>query len=219
MSIKIIAIDGTAASGKGTLARRLAAHFDYAYLDTGKLYRYVGYSVLQDGGNPAHEEAAVAKAESLKTTLKADDLSDPALSSDEAGKAASEVAIFDGVREALFTFQKNFAKTPPNACSGAILDGRDIGTVICPDADLKLFVDANTEIRAKRRHKELQSNGNPVTYGAVLADMQARDKRDSSRSNAPMTPADDAIVLDTSEMSIDDVVEKALEHAKFHGIA
>lgn len=215
----IVAIDGTAASGKGTLARRLAERFGFAYLDTGKLYRYVGYSVLRDGGNPADEATAIAKAEALKETLKPEDLANPALSGDDAGQAASQVAAIGGVRQALFDYQISFAQNPPLGKSGAILDGRDIGTVICPHAHLKLYIDAKTEIRAERRHKELQSKENPVTYRAVLADMRARDARDSERAHAPMKPADDAYVIDTSEMGIDEVVEKALEYAALKNIS
>lgn len=205
---KVIAVDGTAASGKGTLAKRLAKELGFAYLDTGKLYRYVGARLLARGIDPQDEAEAIAVAQGLNTTLKPEDLQDPALSSDENGQAASKVAALTGVRTALLDYQQNFAKTPPGGASGAILDGRDIGTVICPDADLKLYIDANLEIRAQRRFKELQSKGISVTYDAVLADMLERDKRDSSRATAPMKPADDAIVLDTSTMSADDVFDK-----------
>ncbi|MEC8663883.1 MAG: (d)CMP kinase [Pseudomonadota bacterium] len=205
---KVIAVDGTAASGKGTLAKRLAKELGFAYLDTGKLYRYVGARLLARGIDPQDEAEAIAVAQGLNATLKPEDLQDPALGSDENGQAASNVAALTGVRTALLDYQKNFAKTPPGGASGAILDGRDIGTVICPDADLKLYIDANLEIRAQRRFKELQSKGISVTYDAVLADMLERDKRDSSRATAPMKPADDAIVLDTSTMSADDVFDK-----------
>ncbi len=208
----IIALDGTAASGKGTLARRIAEELGYAWLDTGKLYRYVGYSVLQSGGDPANESAAVAMAEKLKDTLKPEDLQNPVLSSDEAGVAASKVGPFSGVRAALLQFQKDFAHNPPKSAAGAVLDGRDIGTVICPDADFKFFVTANIEIRAERRFKELQSRGISVTYDAVLADMRERDARDTGRATAPMKPADDAILLDTSDMTIDEVLDKALSY-------
>lgn len=205
---KVIAVDGTAASGKGTLAKRLAKELGFAYLDTGKLYRYVGARLLARGIDPQDEAEAIAVAQGLNTTLKPEHLQDPALGSDENGQAASKVAALTGVRTALLDYQQNFAKTPPGGASGAILDGRDIGTVICPDADLKLYIDANLEIRAQRRFKELQSKGISVTYDAVLADMLERDKRDSSRATAPMKPADDAIVLDTSTMSADDVFDK-----------
>ncbi|MCB9987960.1 MAG: (d)CMP kinase [Rhodospirillales bacterium] len=212
--LPIIAIDGTAASGKGTLARKLAQELGYAWLDTGKLYRYVGYRVIQDGNDPSDETAAVTKAQHLSETLKLEDLQDPALTSDEAGQAASQVGFFPAVRAALLAFQKDFAAHPPKGAKGAVLDGRDIGTVVCPDADLKLFVTADINIRAQRRFKELQSQGISVTYDAVLADMRTRDARDAGRASAPMKPADDAILLDTSDMTIDDVLGKALSYVR-----
>ncbi len=208
MTHKIIAIDGPAASGKGTLARRLAAHLNFAYLDTGALYRCVGKAVLDAGGDPADEQAAVAAATSLHLTPE--DLADPALRTDTVGSAASNVAKFPGVRDALFTFQKDFAKTPQPGMGGVILDGRDIGTIICPDADVKLFVTASTEERSNRRFKELTAKGIATSYEAVLADMIERDARDQKRDTAPLKPAADAHVLDTSAMNADDVMAKAL---------
>lgn len=205
----VIAIDGTAASGKGTLARKLAEKLDFAYLDTGKLYRYIGYALVIADENPEDERCAVAAANDLKDNLKPEELQNPALTSDEAGQAASKVAAIPAVRAVLLNYQKTFANSPPNNKKGAILDGRDIGTIVCPDANLKFYVDAAIEIRADRRHKELQSKDISVTYDAVLADMRERDKRDSERETSPMKPADDAIILDTSEMGINDVLEKA----------
>lgn len=210
----IIAIDGTAASGKGTLAKRLADKLGFAYLDTGKLYRYVGWAVIQDGNDPADPDSAAAKAQQLKTTLKPQDLQSPDLQKDEAGQAASKVAAIPAVRDALLSYQKDFAQNPPDGARGAILDGRDIGTVVCPEADIKLYIDAKTEIRAERRTKELQSKGIPVIYEAVLTDMRERDARDAGRKTAPMKPAPDALILDTSEMSIEDVMDKALSYIK-----
>jgi cytidylate kinase len=210
----IIAIDGTAASGKGTLARRLGALLGYPCLDTGKLYRYVGVAVLDSGGNPDDDDDATRAAERLKDTLQPEDLRNPALETDRAGQAASKVARFPGVRNALLLFQKNFAAQPPGSAAGAILDGRDIGTVICPEAPVKIFVTADVKIRAQRRHKELQSKGISVTYDAVLADMLERDARDAGRKDAPMKPAGDALMLDTSEMSIDAVLDAALAYIK-----
>ena len=210
----IIAIDGSAASGKGTLAKLLAERLGFAWLDTGKLYRYVGYSVLQSGGDPADEKLAVAMAEQLKGHLNPADLQNPALATDEAGQAASKVGVFGGVRAALLQFQKDFAHQPPGGAKGAVLDGRDIGTVVCPDADFKFYVTANIEIRAERRFKELQSQGISVTYDAVLADMRARDARDSGRATAPMKPADDAIPLDTGDLSIEGVLNTALSYVQ-----
>lgn len=203
MKPTVIAIDGTAASGKGTLARRLARELDFAFLDTGKLYRLVGYRVLQEGDDPADEAAARAMAEKLKDLISHADLDDPALGGDDAGQAASKVAAHPGVRSTLISLQKNFALAPPDGKKGAILDGRDIGTVICPDADVKFYIDADTAIRAQRRHKELHSKGISVTYDAVLADMRERDARDAGRAAAPMKAADDAVVIDTSEMDIE----------------
>jgi len=211
----LIAIDGTAASGKGTLARILAEKLDLACLDTGKLYRYVGWQVLQSGGDPGDARAAIQTAKTMKDHLKLSLLSNPALQSDEAGQAASKVGAVPEVRAALLDFQKDFAVNPPllaggKAAKGAILDGRDIGTVVCPQADVKLFIDANIEIRAQRRMKELQSKGLSVTYEAVLEDMRQRDARDADRPAAPMKPAQDAAVLDTGRMTIEEVVETAL---------
>jgi cytidylate kinase len=214
MSGTVIAIDGTAASGKGTLARKVAEKLGFAYLDTGKLYRYVGWSVLSQGDDPANEEVAVAFAQSLKGNLQPAMLADPALVSDEAGQAASKVAAIPGVRAALLDYQRDFALNPPAGASGAVLDGRDIGTVICPDASLKLYITAKVEIRAQRRYKELHSSDNSVTYEAVLQDMQERDARDAERATAPMKPADDAIVIDTSEMDIEKVRETAFSCVK-----
>lgn len=206
----VIAIDGTAASGKGTLARKIAATFDYAYLDTGKLYRYIGHAIVQDGGDPADERTAIAKAQSLSEHLSPADLADPALGSDEAGQAASRCAQFQPVRDILVAFQRAFAANPPDGKDGAVLDGRDIGTVICPAAPVKIYIDAETAVRAERRMKELQSKGISVTYDAVLADMLERDKRDAGRKAAPMKPADDAKIIDTTRMGIDEVLETAL---------
>lgn len=204
----VIAIDGTAASGKGTLAKKLAADLGFAYLDTGKLYRYVASRLLARDIDLTNEAEAIAVAQGLNTTLKPGDLQNPDLGYDEIGQAASKIAAITGVRAALLDYQKNFALIPPNGVSGAILDGRDIGTVVYPEADLKFYINAKTEIRAQRRHKELQSKGISVTYDAALADMLERDKRDSSRATAPMKPAEDAIILDTSDMAADDVFDK-----------
>ena len=206
----IIAIDGPAASGKGTLARKLAAHLDFAYLDTGTLYRYVGLHVLKSEKNPSDETSAVAAAQSLSAALKLEDLQNPALRTDAAGQAASEVGKFQAVRDALLQFQKDFAHTPQAGKKGVILDGRDIGTVICPDADVKLFVTASVEERASRRLKELESKQIAADFETVLADMKRRDERDSGREAAPLKAADDAHILDTSTMSAEDAFSEAL---------
>lgn len=202
----IIAIDGPAASGKGTLARRLAAHFGIPHLDTGVLYRAVGLRVLRQGGDPADKNAAVAAANRL--TL--DDLSDPALRSDDAAQAASVVAAIPAVRQALQDFQRDFAHQP----SGAVMDGRDIGTVIAPEADAKIFVTASVEVRARRRWSELQQTDQAPMLDEVLDDMRRRDARDSGRTVSPLRPADDALILDTDDLDADEVFARALAHVE-----
>lgn len=214
MGATVIAIDGTAASGKGTLGRRLAEDLGFVYLDTGKLYRYVAWMVLQQGGNPADEADVVSVAERIKDGFDPAMLQNDDLKRDEVGSAASQVATYQGVRTALLDYQRSFASGSLGDIAGAILDGRDIGTIVCPDADIKLFVSADIEVRAKRRFKELHSMGIPVTYDTVLADMQERDMRDSGRDTAPMKPASDAIMLDTSDMPIEEVYKNARDHIK-----
>lgn len=199
MSI-VIAIDGTAASGKGTLAKRLAARYGYAYLDTGALYRLTGVGVLEAGGDPSDAVAAEAAARAIDPA-RADD---PAIRTAAAGKAASQVSVHPGVRAALLDFQRNFAARTP----GAVLDGRDIGTVVCPDATAKLFVDARPEVRAHRRWLELRDQG--PSEADILADVLARDARDKARAAAPLKPAADAALLDTSELDIEAAFAAAL---------
>ncbi len=204
----IIAVDGPAAAGKGELTRRLAAHLDLARLDTGLLYRAVGWRVVAQGKDPADEDAALAAAKSLRATH----LEEPELRSEAAGSAASKVAAIPAVRAALLDFQRDFAAHPPAGKKGAVLDGRDIGTVICPDAPVKLFLTARPEIRAERRAKELQAKGAEAIGSAVLRDMMERDARDRERSVAPLEPAQDALVLDTSDMDADAVFAAALDY-------
>ena len=203
----IIAVDGPAASGKGTLARRLAAHFGYAYLDTGKIYRAVGYRVLKAGGDPEDPDAALAAARALQP----DDLENPELTSDRAAVAASKVAAMESVRAVLLGFQQGFAGDPPDGAPGAVLDGRDIGTVVCPEAPSKLFVTADVQERAKRRHKELLDKGEPSIYSRVLQALKDRDARDSNRSASPLVAAPDAIVIDTTTMDPDEAFASALD--------
>lgn len=201
----IIAIDGPAGAGKGTLARRLAAAFNLAYLDTGALYRAVGVAVLDAGGDPADPAAAESAARNLGLDL----LDSPRLRTEAAGDAASKVAAIPGVRAALLAFQRQFAQHPPSPCVGAVLDGRDIGTVVCPEARLKLFVTASAEERARRRTLELRGKGIAAIQDRVLADMLARDERDRDRKVAPLAPANDAVVLDTTDMDADMVFDRA----------
>lgn len=197
----IIAIDGPAAAGKGTLSKRVAQAYGFAHLDTGALYRAVGVAVLRAGGDPADAEAAARAARALQPEDGI--LNDPALRSDEAAQAASKVAAVPEVRAALLDFQRAFAATPPGSAPGSVLDGRDVGTVVCPNADAKLFVTASVEVRAERRLKELRERGIPAIPSDVLEDMKARDARDSQRTVAPLRPAADAFVLDTSALDAD----------------
>jgi CMP/dCMP kinase len=198
----IIAIDGPAASGKGTLAMRIAAHFGLAFLDTGLLYRAVARDVKRNGGSLDDDSAAIRAAHALDPAT----LDDAALRGVGAGEAASIVARIPKVREALLEFQRAFARKPP----GAVLDGRDIGTVVCPQADVKIFVTATPEVRAQRRHLERQSRGEAVTYEAVLADIRRRDERDAGREAAPMRPAIDAVLLDTTNLDIEAAFDTAV---------
>ena len=192
----IIAIDGPAAAGKGTLARRIAAHYGLRFLDTGALYRAVALAMLREGLNPDDEQAAADMARHLDLRL----LDDPQLRAIQTGNAASKVARHPAVRAALLNFQRDFARNAPH---GAVLDGRDIGTVVLPDADVKLFVTASPEVRARRRWLELGGENADTPYEDVLRQVKERDARDASRAPAPMKPAPDAHLLDTSELDID----------------
>lgn len=202
----IIAIDGPAGAGKGTIAKLLAQHFNLAHLDSGALYRAVAAKLLRQGVAPADGAAAEAAAKGL--TL--DDTTAADLRTEQTGEAASIVAAQPPVRAALLQFQRDFARKPPAGLAGAVIDGRDIGTVVCPEPDvIKLWVHASAEIRAERRFKELQERGDSTTYPRVLQDIKARDERDSSRAVAPLKPAVDAYDLDTTGLSIDQAFEKA----------
>ena len=217
----IIAIDGPAAAGKGTVSKAVAAHFGFAHLDTGLLYRAVGARVLAgaepeaaaralvpgdlDAGRaPADADAAIAAAEALRT----DELASPRLRDEEIGRATSVLAAIPAVRTALLAFQRRFAATPP----GAVLDGRDIGTVVCPEAEVKVFLVADAAERARRRAKELQDRGVPAIEARILQDIQERDARDSGRSTAPLSQAEDAFVLDTTQLDPEAAFQAVLAH-------
>jgi len=199
----IIAIDGPAASGKGTLARRLAAHYGLRHLDTGVIYRAVALALMSAGADLGDEVAAVRAARELDPET----FENPALKSQKVGTAASVVSAIPRVREALVEFQREFAAKPP----GAVLDGRDIGTVICPDAEVKIFVVADPGIRARRRTLEARARGEEADEAAVLADILARDERDQNRPVAPLTPAKDAYLLDNSNLDIEGGVRAAID--------
>lgn len=197
-----IAIDGPAASGKGTLARRIAAHYGLACLDTGLLYRAVGRDVLEAGHSLEDERAAAAAARALDPGT----LADPGLRMPDMGDAASVVAKFGKVRAALLAFQREFAAQEP----GAVLDGRDIGTIVLPDANVKIFVTADVQVRARRRFEEQVARGEPVTFEHTLETIAARDARDMARKDSPMRQADDAVLLDTTAMGIEEAFRAAL---------
>lgn len=200
----VVAIDGPAASGKGTLARRLAARFGLAHLETGALYRATALVVLEGGGDPADPATAVAAARRVDAGM----LSDPRLRSEAVAAASSVVAAIPGVRAALLDFQRNFAAHPPAPARGAVLDGRDIGSVVCPTADVKLFVTASARARAHRRVGELQASGSVAIYEKVLRELKDRDTRDAGRSTAPLTASPDAIVVDTTVLDADAVLAR-----------
>jgi len=199
----IIAIDGPAASGKGTLGKKLAAHYGLRHLDTGLLYRAVAKSVLDAGKNPGDATAAVAAAKSLDPAR----FEEVVLKSPEVGDAASIVSAFPDVRAVLVTLQRSFAAAPP----GAVLDGRDIGTIICPDADVKIYVTATPEVRARRRALEYRAAGRQIEEAAVLADIKKRDERDMGRATAPLKQAKDAHLLDTTHLDIDAAIRAAID--------
>jgi cytidylate kinase len=206
MTSIVIAVDGTAASGKGTLAKKLAAHFGFAHLDSGALYRLAALSVLETGGDPASEADALKGAQ----TMDFNRAGDPKIRTDIVGKAASQVAAIRAVREALLDFQRNFLAHPPGGSPGAVMDGRDIGTVICPTAAAKLYIDAGLEVRARRRWAELKAMGIRRAEQDVVAELAARDAADKSRPVSPLRQAPDADLLDTSDLGIDAAFAAAL---------
>ena len=201
----VVAIDGPAAAGKGTLARRLAERLGFAHLDSGKLYRAVAHAAILHGVDPGDGPATAALAAALDPSR----LDDPALKTEAVSKAASQVAAHPQVRSALLEFQRRFAASPPGK-EGAVVDGRDIGTVVCPHAPAKLFVTASVEERARRRHAELRERGEEAIYSDVLEELRARDRRDTERAVAPLAQAKDAYVLDTTDLDADAAFAAAL---------
>lgn len=199
----IVAIDGPAASGKGTLGKRLAAHYGLRHLDTGLIYRAVAKAVIDDGGSLDRPADAIKAAQSLDPYRFAEEV----LKADEVGKAASVISVIPEVRAALLAFQRDFAKSPP----GAVLDGRDIGTVIAPEAEVKIFITAAPQERARRRALELKGRGQAVDEQAILADIVQRDERDMNRPVAPLKQAPDAHLLDTTHLDIDAAVRAAID--------
>ncbi len=211
----VVAVDGPSAAGKGTLARRLAARLGFAFLDSGLLYRAAALRLLRGGRDPGDAPAAAAAA----TAVEMADLGDPELRSEAIAQAASQVAAIPAVRQALLGLQRAYAARPPaipgaipgaGAAAGIVIDGRDIGTVVCPDADVKIFVTASVEERARRRHKELLDRGDEAIYSRVLQDMKDRDARDSGRAASPLVPAADAIVIDSTALDADAAFAAAL---------
>lgn len=211
----IITIDGPAAAGKGTLAQKLAQKYELAYFDTGMLYRAVGLNLLLHNINPENEVDALAVAQNLTFSKMVELSKHPEFRSNIGGQAASKVAALASVRAELLKMQQDFAVTPSFAdgkvAKGVVYDGRDTGTVVCPNADIKFFVTAAAEVRAMRRYKEYLNKGMLFSYEEVLAQTKERDMRDSSRISAPLKPADDAILIDTSDMSIDEVFRRVCQ--------
>lgn len=206
----VIAVDGPAASGKGTLAKKLADRLGYAYLDTGALYRAVAMATLEIGGDPALWADVEPALNIIKRNLTPELLSNPLLRTPDVSEAASKVAALSQVRQALLEYQRNFALNPPGPVGGAVLDGRDIGTVVCPKADIKFFVTASLDERARRRHAELSAKEDAPAYDTVFDDIKRRDTRDQSRSIAPTLAADDAYILDTTGLSPAQTLEEAI---------
>lgn len=210
----IITVDGPAAAGKGTLSQKLADKYGLAYFDTGMVYRAVGLMMLKQAKDLSDVVAAEKMAAQLTFATMMDLSKDKDFRSSIGGQAASIVSSYSGVRSQLLDMQRNFAKNPTFAdgttANGVIYDGRDTGTVICPHADVKFFITASSEVRAKRRYDEFMQKGMDVKYEDVLKDVKTRDERDANRQDAPMKPAEDAIILDTSDLSIDEVFQKAV---------
>jgi cytidylate kinase len=203
----LIAVDGPAAAGKGSLSLKLAEHFDFARLDTGLIYRAVAMKVLKTEGSNSKKDAV-----EIAQLLSLNDMNTKGLRNEEVGIMASKIAIIPEVRNILLRFQRDFAANPPSNKLGAVLDGRDIGTVVCPNANFKLFITASPEVRAERRFKELQDRGEEAIRSAILLDIIDRDERDRSRSVSPLMPAQDAYILETSTLDLDAVFKIALNY-------
>jgi cytidylate kinase len=206
----VIAVDGPAASGKGTLAKKLAERLGYAYLDTGALYRAVAMATLEIGGDPTKFNEVEPALQIIKRNLTPELLASPALRTPEVSEASSKVAALPQVREALLEYQRHFAQNPPGIVGGAVLDGRDIGTVVCPEADIKFFITASVDERARRRHTELVPQNEGLTFDKVLSDLKARDQRDQTRAVAPTLAAENAYILDTTRLSPSETLEEAI---------
>jgi len=206
----VIAVDGPSASGKGTLARKMAERLGYAYLDTGALYRAVALATLDLGGDPTKFKDVEPALKIVKNNLTPELLENEALRSYEMSEAASRIAVLPQVRIGLLEYQRNFAKNPPGNVGGVVLDGRDIGTVVCPDADIKFFVTASVEERSRRRFEELKNSRPNLTLEKMLEDIQQRDQRDSNRKAAPSIAAADACILDTTKLTSDEVLEEVV---------
>lgn len=206
----IIAVDGPAASGKGTLARNIAARLGYAYLDTGALYRAVALATLEMAGNPGDIQDVQPALEIIKRNLTTELLTNPLLRTPQVAAAASKVSALPEVRQQLFDYQRDFAMNPPAGAGGVVMDGRDIGTVICPDADVKLFVTASAEERARRRFEELKETYPDMTQEQVLEDLRQRDQRDQNRAVSPTLPAENAYIIDTTDLDVPGALSEAI---------
>lgn len=206
----VITVDGPAGAGKGTMARKLAERLGYAYLDTGTLYRAVAMATLEIGGDPAKWRDVKPALDIIKRNLTPELLASPALRTPEVSQAASKVSAMPEVREALLEFQRAFVKNPPGLVGGTVVDGRDIGTVVCPDADIKFFLTASVEERARRRFLELQAKHQDQTFEKVLAELQSRDDRDKNREISPLVAAEDAYILDTTTLDPAETLDEAI---------
>ncbi len=215
----IVAVDGLAGAGKGTIGRELAKELGMDFLDTGSLYRAVAFNMVNINGDVNCKSDIDFSIKLAKESLTPELLEQPELRDEKVGQMASKVAVIPEVREALLEEQRSFAKNPPNSTKGAVLDGRDIGTVVCPEADIKLFITAKAEIRAKRRFEELNQTGKDITYEQVLADIKERDARDANRKIAPTVPAKDAIIIDTSDLNKEDAIAYVIKEIKNHMVS